>query len=61
MQQPTEAEMEKLRKFYRSSSAIRTELEYLRMRWPMLETREEQEANLTDRAVLAKLLLTVDK
>jgi hypothetical protein len=61
MQRPTEAEMEKLRKHYRTSSQIRTELQYLRQQWPKLETEEQRRHNLQDRAILSTLLLTADR
>ena len=54
---PTKSEMERLRRFYRSNSAIRTELHYLRERWPKLRTEAERRDNELDRAVLSTLLL----
>lgn len=61
MEQPTEKEWERLRTNYRTSSAIRTELAYLRRQWPKLETEEQRRHNLQDRAILSQLLLTVDR
>jgi len=59
MKQPTEREWERLRTNYRTSSAIRTELDYLRRRWPRLETEEQRQHNLQDRAILVQLLSQV--
>lgn len=61
MDQPTPAEWELLRTTYRTSSAIRTELDYLRRQWSRLETEPQRRNNLHDRAMLARLLLTADR
>jgi hypothetical protein len=61
MEEPTKEEWERLRQQYRTSSAIRTELQYLRRQWPRLETETQRRHNLQDRAILARLLLDVDR
>jgi hypothetical protein len=53
--------MERLRRFYRTNSAIRTELAYLRMRWPLLESEEQRQANERERGALSLLLLEVSQ
>lgn len=47
----------KLAEFYKSRSAVLEELEYLRIRWPRLDTEEQRRENLSDRAALNRLLL----
>jgi hypothetical protein len=61
MRRATETEMERLRRFYRTNSAIRTELAYLRMRWPLLESEEQRQANERERGALSLLLLEVSQ
>jgi hypothetical protein len=55
----TDPELRRLAEHYATPSSVRTELEYLRLRVPMLETREQLEQNRRDRANLNRLLLVM--
>lgn len=48
-----------LAKFYNNRAAVLAELEYLRMRWPRLDTKAQRDQNLQDRADLNRLLLVM--